>query len=504
MKKFNVLLGATLILAVGLGCTQQKGERPEVAYQLPPLYDSLALVQYEVAGDSGYQQLEQGNVEGALAAFDRQIALVPDCAWAYYNKACAYSRTGQVEPGLQALEAALARGWGGGEHMRGDPDLDTLRKDPRFNALAARADSIMDANSAIFAKGLPTHAQPPAGLTTQKAIGDYYNAQRAILGRQQRVWTDWQYKTARLDLEARRITATKNLPEQERSEGFDEGIERVRAMTRFVSPYEPWGTIADGAIAEVSRYLESYPAGKFQDEAKYYGGLASFCRERPNAASSPNWEPSVSSASVYFKQVAPESEWAGPAEAWSIYFNLTDTLAGKQALQSRIKAFAEKYRENKQALRIAGMTFQGELVLALWPIQFAVTDIDGKQFSLADYKGQPLMIDFWATWCGPCRGELPFIKQAWEKYGKKGLQIVSISLDYADRTTPDAYRQWITENGMAWRHVYDQKDWSSDLARAFYVSSIPSPFLVDQYGNLAAFGEDLRQGRLDSTLAKLF
>ena len=504
MKKLTVILGGIAVLALGLGCARQDEKRSEVVYQLPPLYDSLTLVHYGAVGDSGYQILEQGNVDGALAAFDRQIAMIPDGVWGYYNKACVHSHAGQVEPGLESLGKALAHGWGGGDHMRNDPDLDTLRKDARFAALAVRADSILAANLAIFARGLPTHTQAPAGLKTQKDIGDYYNTQRAILSRHQRVWTDWQYKTARLDLEARRIAAIKELPKEEKGADFDEGIERIRAMTRFMSPYEPWGTVADGAVAEVGRYLAAYPPGKFADEAKYNAGLASFCRERPYEGNSPEWGPSVNAARVYLKEIAPESEWTGPAEAWNLYFDLNDTLADKQSLPPRIKAFADKYRENKHAMRIAGMTFQGELVRAIWPIPFSATDIDGKAFTLADYKGRPVLLDFWATWCAPCRGELPFIKQAWEKYGKKGLQIVSVSLDYADRTTPEAFRQWITEQGMTWRHVYDQKDWNSDPARAYYVSSIPSPFLVDQNGNLAAFGEELRQEKLDSALARLF
>ena len=123
---------------------------------------------------------------------------------------------------------------------------------------------------------------------------------------------------------------------------------------------------------------------------------------------------------------------------------------------------------------------------------------------MADYRGKPVLIDFWAIWCGPCRRELPHIKEAWEKYHKQGFEIVSVSLDYANRTTPEDYAQWIEEKGMSWRHVYDQKDWDSELVKAFHVYGIPSPFLIDKNGDLVASGADLRQEKLDSTLATLF
>ena len=90
MRQLGGILGAILVLALAVGCAEQEQQEPEIAYELPPLYDSLTLVHYRALGDSGYQFLDDEKTDEALAAFGRQVELIPDCFWGYYNTACVY------------------------------------------------------------------------------------------------------------------------------------------------------------------------------------------------------------------------------------------------------------------------------------------------------------------------------------------------------------------------------------------------------------------------------
>ncbi len=506
MRKAVAILGALVLVIVGFGCSQeQAAQRAEVSYDLPILYDSLTVVHFSAVGDSGYQLLDEENTEEAVAAFGRQIKLIPASPWGYYNIACAYGRTQQVEQGIEWLTNAVDNGWCNGTHMRSDPDLEALREDPRFEPLAQRADSMRAAHEAVFAQGLPTHASVPAGLSTLEDVNNFYDGRRAMLGQYRGVWMDWQYDAARITLEAQRIAALESLPVAERPEDYaGEDLERVRALTRFKSVYDSWGALSDGVQAEVTHLLATNPSPEHAAEANYRAALAAFCQDRPFSCSDSSWEPATKGASVYLDKIPADSKWAGTAEAWKIFFACEDSLANEQVLRPRIQDFVKNNADDQSAIRVAALNFHDKLVEAMWPIPLEGTDRDGNPVSLADYKGKPVLVDFWATWCGPCRGELPYLKEAYEKYTDKGFEILSVSLDYPDRITPEDYDAWTEENGMNWRHIYDQQHWNSEIVKAFHVYSIPSPFLIDQDGDLVAAGEALRQENLDSTLATLF
>ena len=109
-----------------------------------------------------------------------------------------------------------------------------------------------------------------------------------------------------------------------------------------------------------------------------------------------------------------------------------------------------------------------------------VVDLDGKPVSLADYRGKLVLLDFWATWCGPCITELPNIKEVYEKYHDKGFEIIGISLD----TDEAALRTFIKENRLPWRQVFDGAGRETPLAQQYGVRGIPAQFLIDREGTV--------------------
>jgi peroxiredoxin len=133
---------------------------------------------------------------------------------------------------------------------------------------------------------------------------------------------------------------------------------------------------------------------------------------------------------------------------------------------------------------------------------FTAQTIDGKTVRFPDdYKGHIVMLDFWATWCGPCMGEVPGLAAAYEKYHPRGFDVLGISLDNPHST--DKINSVLKGNKMLWPEVYDGNGWKAAVAQQYGIQSIPSPILVDgDTGKILATESGLRGDALDPTLEK--
>lgn len=129
----------------------------------------------------------------------------------------------------------------------------------------------------------------------------------------------------------------------------------------------------------------------------------------------------------------------------------------------------------------------------------AFPDPDGNIRKLSDLRGKVVLLDFWASWCRPCRGENPHVVAMYQKYHDKGFEVFSVSLD----RDKESWKRAIAADGLVWpNHVSDLKYWSSEAARTYGVSSIPSTFLLDQNGRIIA--KNLRGEALSNALKQLF
>ncbi len=186
-----------------------------------------------------------------------------------------------------------------------------------------------------------------------------------------------------------------------------------------------------------------------------------------------------------------------------LYVQLLDDTQKGGALFKQLKT---DFPETKFAEGVDGIIANLEQMEAVKKIQrslvigakfpdFQEKDITGKPMSIANYKGKVVLVDFWATWCGPCITELPNVLATYEKHHAKGFEIIGISLDQTEQKLTD----FTKAKKMPWQQYFDGLAWQNKLAQKYGVNSIPATYLLDGEGKI--IGKDLRGENLEKAVA---
>jgi thiol-disulfide isomerase/thioredoxin len=192
-------------------------------------------------------------------------------------------------------------------------------------------------------------------------------------------------------------------------------------------------------------------------------------------------------AELYLAVVnAPEGDPEKAAEVLQkVKRDLPETEFGK-----RVDSILDGLKRPIEAERIRDTLVVG----AKFP-DFNVADLAGQPLSVANNKGRVVLIDFWATWCPPCRAELPNVIATYQKYHSKGFDIIGVSLD-EDKAQ---LLSFIKDHNMAWPQYYDGKKWDNQLAMNYGVEIAPTTYLLDGEGKI--IGKDLRGDDLKKAVA---
>ncbi len=131
-------------------------------------------------------------------------------------------------------------------------------------------------------------------------------------------------------------------------------------------------------------------------------------------------------------------------------------------------------------------------------IDFEQPDKEGKLVRLSDYRGKYVFVDFWASWCVPCRAENPHVLKAYNEFHQKGLEVLSVSLD----EKREAWLKAVEQDGLPWTQVSDLKGWKNSASQSYLIKAIPANFLIDPSGKIVASG--LRGDHLQQELERVF
>jgi peroxiredoxin len=190
---------------------------------------------------------------------------------------------------------------------------------------------------------------------------------------------------------------------------------------------------------------------------------------------------------------------AHPASAFSISLVADRASMGEYkdvaAIYEKLDPSALQTAEGRkiaQRLTVLQKSALGEQIL-----DFTQNDTEGKAVQFSAFKGKYVLVDFWASWCGPCRGENPNVLKAYNEYKDKNFTVVGISLD--DKA--ENWKKAIKEDNMPWTELSDLKGWKNELATYYGIQGIPSNLLVAPDGKIVA--KDLRGEALHAKLAEL-
>ncbi len=187
-----------------------------------------------------------------------------------------------------------------------------------------------------------------------------------------------------------------------------------------------------------------------------------------------------------------------PVSGFIIYNDMNNPAIPMETVLEAL-GYIDKSIEDTKFIKLANKRVES---LKGTMIGFKATDFSqntpaGKPLKLSDYKGKYVLVDFWASWCGPCRMENPNVVTAYNKFKDKGFTVLGVSFDQ----NKDKWIDAIAKDNLSWDHVSDLKGWGNEVGKMYSITSIPQNFLIDKEGKIV--GKNLRGPALEEKLSEI-
>jgi len=252
----------------------------------------------------------------------------------------------------------------------------------------------------------------------------------------------------------------------------------------------PGGSQIDALLKEIDDVLAHTKNVKLKVEGAYFKAQAQLFKDRQHG------EGKIDTTAIdAFIQLAPKDPRAGRL----IYMAAmtTNDAKTKTALEDRI---LKEFPDSQFTPMIKGARRQREGIGKPFELEFTDAS-NGSTISMGTLKGKVVVVDFWATWCGPCVAEMPTMKKLYEKFHGQGVEFLGISLDQPkEQGGLDALKKFVKEQEIRWPQYYQGKGWESDFSRSWGINSIPAMFVVDQAGKLVSVEA---RGKLEELIPEL-
>ncbi len=523
MPRVRMTLAALIAAALIVGCgggsekessgegkTPAKGPTPLKASVQVPSDELLAQITGKLRGADA--ALRKNDFDAAVEYFHAAIGLLPDAPKLHYFLALTFAAQGNNDSAFAALERAVDLGLCPASEVENNSWLRPLTRDERWPALREKIQQTYEtlrSSSKVSYEPLPPEEEPEFQSIVD--LLSHYNTKlneplslRNLYSDTQLrplIWKELNHKLAGLE----RFIAS-NPPGDQRYQAAQEILKTVGSYeSRNERPWLP--STRELAQEKASWFINEFPEKK--QDCAYARLLAA--RAYSMAYTEDQLLNDLEDAaidSIVERFVSVDQDYPGTTSSLFALLEAAEIIGktsglGDERLAPIVERFAGEYK-NHPAMRQIGYMVQPYVLAQRGVPDVEVTDIDGHEWNLAKPVGKATLIDFWATWCKPCQVEIPNLVDLYAKYKDRGFNIIGISLDRPSTTDQETLLAWMKEHEMSWPVVYDRMEWQSPAVKAFGVTGIPFPVLLDESGNVIAAGSGATSENLRKKLAEIF